>query len=311
MTWFRVDDGLLDNPKVEQLHELLSDSEDVLHAAMHIWLVAGVHSSRNLTDGVVREAKLRTLTQSSRKRFDQAVDALVAVGLFTREPGAVAMHDWAEWNPTADEVRQKRERDAARKAGRALPKPSAGTPIGGAADAAENPVGLRAESTTTPNAPDPLPIPIPIPCESARPRARTRVQEQEHDPRRSAVLEALAQHLDVWPAPTHAGIADAVMARQIAGGARPPDWLATAVHEAAGSILDQIAAGVHVSAEERAQRVGKFCQRARAPRPDEAPAEPDRAALKARPTTRLASVEASPPPPEFRAAFGRRAGGDS
>lgn len=155
MTWFRVDDELLDNPKVEALHEALVDQENVLHAAMHIWLVAGVHSARNLLDGKVREAKLRQLSQASAKVFASAVDALVSAGLMRRDAGSVELHDWSQWNPTREQVEFRRNKDAVRKE-------SKRTAHVVREDSARTPSGHDDASERNPRLPDPDPDPDPI-----------------------------------------------------------------------------------------------------------------------------------------------------
>lgn len=51
MTWFKVDDGFYDHPKVENLSM----------AARGLWVTAGSWCAKQLTDGVISKKKLGSL----------------------------------------------------------------------------------------------------------------------------------------------------------------------------------------------------------------------------------------------------------
>lgn len=105
MTWFKVDDGLAFHAKVVQAG----------NPAMGLWVRAGSWSAQQLTDGFIPEQIALTLGTKG-----QAA-ALVAVDLWEVVDGGYQIHDYLDYNPTADEVRadQARKHEAKVKAGRA------------------------------------------------------------------------------------------------------------------------------------------------------------------------------------------------
>lgn len=252
VTWWAVDDQFLDNPKTERLYEMLLDDEDTLHCAIHVWLCAGVHSARNLTDGLVREAKLRGLAQASQERFDAAMQALEAVGLLTRANGAAQMHDWEQCNPTREQVLARRERDAARKRGENPNRISSSE---------RTPRGVQTESVRTPNAPLPSP---PLPISHSPARTREEQAPSQSDPERAALLGALRSH-KVLAELGHERLVDGIMAHRVALPGNRLEWYIHAIAEAVGSIHDDQASGSWLTENDKAKRVGAFCRRAKAP----------------------------------------------
>jgi hypothetical protein len=107
MGWFKIDDQLFSHPKV------LSIDPRYRLAAMGLFTLAGSWSSSHLTDGVVPEHCV-SLMQGTRKQ----AAALVQAGLWDVHPHGYTFHDWANYNPTRDEVLAKRQvRAAAGKLG--------------------------------------------------------------------------------------------------------------------------------------------------------------------------------------------------
>lgn len=99
MTWFKVDDSFHSHPKV-----LAADP-----AALGLWVVAGAWCSANLTDGRVPDHVLPRLIPGS----DELARRLVEVRLWKRVKGGYQFHDWADYNPRSESV--KEERSAARE----------------------------------------------------------------------------------------------------------------------------------------------------------------------------------------------------
>lgn len=101
MTWFKVDDQLPDHRKVRRL------GRDRV-AAVGLWSLCGSWAAGQLSDGFVPTEIVH--------RFDpkeQLASALVKADLWhvatdTDEPGYV-FHDWAEWQPTREQVAAERE----------------------------------------------------------------------------------------------------------------------------------------------------------------------------------------------------------
>lgn len=99
MTWFRIDDGLADHPKV-----LALQSGKHWKGAIALWTLAGSWCSRHLTDGYVPAAVIARLGALTAE-----ADALVAAGLWGRSEDGYAFHDWAAHNPLRAEIEAKRE----------------------------------------------------------------------------------------------------------------------------------------------------------------------------------------------------------
>lgn len=108
MAWFKVDDAFYRSGKVRKL------GKDRV-PAVGLWTLAGGWSADNLTDGfvpweVIDGWDLRR--NLSRK--------LIAVGLWieTEHDGeaGISFHDWQDWQPTREQVVQRRKADAERRA---------------------------------------------------------------------------------------------------------------------------------------------------------------------------------------------------
>jgi hypothetical protein len=96
MPWVRLDDNFPDHPKVVDAGPLAA------------WLyVCGVaYASRYLTDGYIPAGQVRKLAD-----VDGAAalaDRLVEVGLWERVDGGFQVHDFLEYNPSAEKVRAER-----------------------------------------------------------------------------------------------------------------------------------------------------------------------------------------------------------
>jgi hypothetical protein len=115
--WAKLDDGLLDHRKLLEAARLLGKDGRAL--ALGYYTAALLYSSKHLTDGKLTPAIVDELHISP-----AGVRALVAVGLWKvvdKKRGVLAVHDYADWNPSAAEVleRRKYDRDRKRKEGRA------------------------------------------------------------------------------------------------------------------------------------------------------------------------------------------------
>lgn len=106
MTWFRVDDGFPEHPKVEALE---ADPRRYM-AAITVWTVMGADCARRLTDGFVSPARLTKVLHHLGKAATDGASALVAVGIWDVVDGGWKFHDWDEYQPTKAYV------DASRKA---------------------------------------------------------------------------------------------------------------------------------------------------------------------------------------------------
>lgn len=169
MSWIKIDDQFADHPKVLQAGPLAS------------WLyVCGLtYSGRYLTDGWVPTAQVRKLAD-----VDDALGLaarLVAVGLWEPVDGGYQIHDYHDYNPTADKVkadrasaakRQAEWRDSHRDEGGQYQADDAQR--NGASNAVSNDV-TDDEVTTAPSpspSPSPFPVRIPSPVPVAAAAAR-------------------------------------------------------------------------------------------------------------------------------------------
>jgi len=107
MTWFKVDDGLHDHPKVLALLE-----EKLGDAALGLWTLCGSWSASHETDGRVPGAVVR-----AKRGTPQKVALLVKHGLWEKDgEDAYRFHDWHVSQPLKAELEAKRERVAQRVA---------------------------------------------------------------------------------------------------------------------------------------------------------------------------------------------------
>lgn len=102
MAWARIDDAIIDHPKVLEAGE---DARDLL-------IVSIIWCNKHLTDGRVPKAALGVL--SRKKSAEKTAAALVRVGLWHDEGDAWRLHDYLDWNPSREEVEAKRNASAER-----------------------------------------------------------------------------------------------------------------------------------------------------------------------------------------------------
>lgn len=114
MTWFKVDDGFTEHPKLRALEANPREWAE----AMAVWLAAGAYCARNLTDGFVDSGRLARATPLGRRALSVA-DRLVACGLWECVDGGYRFHDWADWQPTKAEILADRARKTEQRRGAA------------------------------------------------------------------------------------------------------------------------------------------------------------------------------------------------
>lgn len=103
MPWFRVDDSFYDHPKAI-----------AAGPALALWLRAGCHCARYLTDGFVSSATLRALggTAQMAKRLVDAKARPGGAGLWVVVEGGWQFHDWSDYQPSKADVEEKRRKRA-------------------------------------------------------------------------------------------------------------------------------------------------------------------------------------------------------
>lgn len=243
MSWFRVDDRSAFHSKV-------------LAAGNEGWGAlcrAGAWTSGELRDGWFPFTVAQTIAK--KPVWTRLVDA----GLLTVEADGYRIHDFLQWNPSAEEVRAERDRKARnvaefrRRRSEQQEAPATGHVTG------------YATGNVTGNAPgnepavNRVPIPIPIPEEehTHTARAGTLAREDREPMSREAgeVLAALRAH------PALSAVADVRFAETLDGrrAGKPVAWLAQAIADAAADTPQ----GETVQAVQR--RVRAYCDRARSP----------------------------------------------
>ena len=105
MTWFKVDDTLPTHRKVLSLPRGARRL-----GAIGAWTMGGAWSSANGTEGLIPAAVLADLGIPTKVAAD-----LLASGLWKREPQGYRMHDFLDYNPTAEKVAQDRAAAAERQ----------------------------------------------------------------------------------------------------------------------------------------------------------------------------------------------------
>jgi hypothetical protein len=95
--WLRLDDGFGEHPKIVDLSD----------KAFRVHVLALLYCARNLTDGRL-PARYPVDVSTGRE--------LVRRGLWApTEGGGWVIHDWSEWNPSAEAIRQRLKNDRERK----------------------------------------------------------------------------------------------------------------------------------------------------------------------------------------------------
>lgn len=102
MAWARIDDSIIDHPKI------LEAGED----ARDLFVIAIVWCNKHLTDGRIPKAALGVLSQ--KRTAQKNAEALVRVGLWRDEGDHWQVHDYLDWNPSRADVERQRKASAER-----------------------------------------------------------------------------------------------------------------------------------------------------------------------------------------------------
>jgi hypothetical protein len=101
VTWVRLDDHFHDHPKIVELS----------HEAYRVFVGGLCYCARHLTDGKIPQSAVRTL--GSKK----AAGELVTSGLWDQNGTGVVVHDYLDYQYSAERIRAKRATESARKRG--------------------------------------------------------------------------------------------------------------------------------------------------------------------------------------------------
>jgi hypothetical protein len=114
MVWFKVDDSFYRSAKVRKLGKRRVSAQSKV-AATGLWTLSGDWSADNLTDGFIPWEVIEEWDPDR-----NLAGRLLDCGLWVEterdgEPGC-QFHDWGDWQPTRDQVVQRRKADTERRA---------------------------------------------------------------------------------------------------------------------------------------------------------------------------------------------------
>lgn len=147
--WVKLDDGIADHPKFFDAGRHLG--RHGIARAFAVYVAGLAYSNKHLTDGFLSESVVKSFKIDRKPGEIALVLAFADVGLWETVAGGWRIHDYHHHNPKSQEVKDKRERDAARKREERDAKE------------ARRPRGLHAESSALARArsrPDPDPVPV-------------------------------------------------------------------------------------------------------------------------------------------------------
>lgn len=208
MGWVRISDDFYDH------HAHV----DLTLEAWGLWVWGLAWANRNLTDGVLPRAAVKRMDSDG-----TASEALLAAGRWRElDEGRLVIHDYLDFQPSAEQIRSKREKERERWQRRAGSTPdSAATPRGGNADSAPTP---------------PASQPQPQPQERSRPLV-------ELTPDVVAPKTAVEDVFDFWRSECNhpKSLLDNKRRRRIEWALRhyPPEDIADAIRGAASSEFHQ------------------------------------------------------------------------
>lgn len=141
MPWVRLDDGLHHNVKLAGLTS----------NAFRLWVHSLTFSAEKLTDGHISPAELPLVwPHASSRTLNKAVDELVHSGCWDSNGNGWVVPDFLEFNPSADEVRARREVRA-----RAGQRGGLATAVANAKQTLDQPPSKRIAKS--------YPVPVPVP----------------------------------------------------------------------------------------------------------------------------------------------------
>lgn len=107
MGWVRIDDAFYDHPKFSAAGP----------HGLALWVAALAFANRNLSDGIVTTSQTRRLLDWNGLDADpvKLAEQLADIGLLERVDGGYRIHDYLNYQKSADQVRSERVRDRHRK----------------------------------------------------------------------------------------------------------------------------------------------------------------------------------------------------
>jgi hypothetical protein len=110
--WSRLDDALLDHRKLFLAGQIIGGYNG-MGLALALYVAGLLYSNRHLTDGHLDVAVVRGMPHI-RRSLDVA-DALVQVGLWERNDRGFVIHDFKDYNFSAEQVAERKRQQNERK----------------------------------------------------------------------------------------------------------------------------------------------------------------------------------------------------
>lgn len=108
--WAKLDDGLLDHPKIVMAGALLGGGRKGRANALGFYAAGILYCNKHLTDGVLSRDAVEHLAGT------HVAGVMVKAGLWDQaDNGAYRIHDFHDHNPLASDVQEKRRQDRERK----------------------------------------------------------------------------------------------------------------------------------------------------------------------------------------------------
>jgi hypothetical protein len=109
--WSKLDDALIDHRKVFAAGGKLG--KDGAAVALGFYAVALMWSNKHLTDGFIPSATISGFRHVSEPK--KVAEILAKARLFDRVSGGFRVHDFADYNPSADRIKKWRRAERLRK----------------------------------------------------------------------------------------------------------------------------------------------------------------------------------------------------
>jgi len=155
MAWLRIESNFPNHRKVLAAGQQLG--RGAVGRVIGVWTIGACYAVAHLTDGLVPAIVLEDTRYDRHPR--EVIAAMVDQGLLHVVDGGYQLHDFNDYNPSADAVKEKRRNDLARK--RRFQKESAAIPQ-----------RIANESATFPEVPNPNPNPRSDPKDADEERVR-------------------------------------------------------------------------------------------------------------------------------------------
>ena len=111
--WVKLDDGIADHPKFFDAGRHLG--RHGIARAFAVYVAGLAYANKHLTDGFLSESVVKSFKIDRKPGEIALVLGFADVGLWDPVPGGWRIHDYHHHNPKSQDVKDKRDRDAARK----------------------------------------------------------------------------------------------------------------------------------------------------------------------------------------------------